>query len=469
MKSGGQRSASNGGSKKKKQLVIASVGLIVLVLGGLGAYTIYVNGTVNEWNNKIYPGVKVNEIDLGGKTKEEGKAILEESFSKKIEDKKIVVKVKNKDKEYDTKYSELDPKFEIDKAVEEAFNYGKDSSLFKKNSLIKEGELNKHEIQLNFTYSDKKLNNLEDKIIKKFNIAAKNAKINIDNGGNISIVPETVGYGINKEELDKNLKEKINGDLDKETLVELEYKENKPKVTKEELSKINGVMGSFSSSYQSSDANRSANIKAATEFVNGTLLMPGEVFSYSEATQRDKSKYKEGNVYINDKVEKDIGGGICQVSSALYRAVMRANLRPAERHNHSMTVGYAKPGLDATVAWGYLDFKIKNTYSTPIYIQGITHNKVTEFKVYGDVKELKGRTYEMENEIIRTIPITEEIIRDPNLKEGTRKVESAGITGYVAKGYQVTYENGKAIKKELVSTDTYKMVPQKVRVGTKKD
>lgn len=185
VKSGGQRSASNGGSKKKKQLIIASVGLIVLVLGGLGAYTTYVNGTVKEWNNKIYPGVTVKGIDLGGKTKEEGKAILEESFSKNIQDKKIVVKVKDRDKEYDTKYSELDPKFEIDKAVDEAFNYGKDNSLFKKNSLIKEGELNKHEIQLNFTYSDEKLNKLEDKIIKKFNIAAKNAKINIDNSGNI--------------------------------------------------------------------------------------------------------------------------------------------------------------------------------------------------------------------------------------------------------------------------------------------
>ncbi|MDY3207405.1 MAG: vanomycin resistance protein VanB, partial [Clostridium baratii] len=124
MKSGGQRSASNGGSKKKKQLIIASVGLIILVLGGLGAYTTYVNGTVKEWNNKIYPGVTVKGIDLGGKTKEEGKAILEESFSKNIQDKKIVVKVKDRDKEYDTKYSELDPKFEIDKAVDEAFNYG---------------------------------------------------------------------------------------------------------------------------------------------------------------------------------------------------------------------------------------------------------------------------------------------------------------------------------------------------------
>ncbi|MEG0238443.1 MAG: VanW family protein [Clostridium sp.] len=468
MKSRVEKTASKDGSKRKKQIIIASIALIVLVCGGIGAYALSINSTVKEWNNKIYPGVTVGGIDLSGKTKEEGMTLLKDNFSNKILDKKIVVKIKDKDKEYDAKYSELEPHYEIEKAVDEAFSYGKDSNVFEQNSIIKKGTSDKHEIQLNFTYSEKNLNNLEDKMIKKFNIAPKNAKMNISSGGNISITPETVGYGVNKEELNKSLKENINGDLDTETLVQLEYKEDKPKVTKEELSKINGVIGSSTSSYQSSDANRSANIAAATEFVNGTLLMPGEVFSYSEATQRDKSKYKEGNVYINDKVEKDIGGGICQVSSALYRAVMKANIRPVERHNHSMTVGYAKPGLDATVAWGYLDLKIKNTYDTPIYILGTTYNKTVDFKVYGDTKELNGKTYDMVNEIVKTIPSTQETINDPSLPEGTRVVESAGITGYVAKGYQVTYENGKVIKKELISTDTYKMIPQKIKVGTKK-
>ncbi len=452
---------------KRKSIIIAIIAVVIMITIGIGAYIVSINSMVNEWNNKIYPKVIVQGIDVGGKSKEEANEILQREFNNKIKNKEIIIEVKNKDKEYETKYSEIDPKYDIDKAIDDAFNYGKNLGIFKKNSLIKNKNGTSHDIKLNFSYSDKKLVELEDKVINKFNIKSQNAKINISNGGNISITPGKVGYGINKEELNKELKAKINGNVDEVTKVEVTDKENKPKVTQEALSKINGVMGSFTTSFQSSDANRSTNIDVATEFVDGTLLMPGEVFSYSDISQTDKSRYKEGNVYINNKVEKDIGGGICQVSSTLYRAVMKANIRSTERHNHSLTVGYSKPSLDATVAWGYLDYKFKNPYDFPIYIQGITHNKNVTFKVYGDVNALGGKTYDMVNEIIKTISPTEEIIKDASLPKGTRIVESAGQTGYVSKGYQVTYENGKVINKELVSTDNYTMVPRKVRVGTK--
>lgn len=452
---------------KRKHIVIATVAVVAMIGIGTGAYIASINSTINEWNNKIYPKVIVQGIDVGGKSKEEATEVLQKEVASKINNKEIIIDVKDKDKKYEAKYSEIDPKYDIEKTVSEAFDYGKDLSIFKKNSLIKNKDGTSHDIQLNFSYSDKKLTELEDKVIKKLNIAPQNAKIDISNSGNISITPGKVGYGINKEDLNKELKAKINGNVGEVTKVEVVDKENKPKVTEEALSKINGVMGEFTTSFQSSDANRATNIDVSTEFVDGTLLMPGDVFSYSDISQTDKSRYKEGNVYINNKVEKDIGGGICQVSSTLYRAVMRANIRSTERHNHSLTVGYSKPSLDATVAWGYLDYKFKNPYDFPIYIQGITNNKNVTFKVYGDVKGLGGKTYDMTNEVIKTISPTEEIIKDPSLPRGTRIVESSGQTGYVSKGYQVTYENGKAINKELVSTDNYAMVPKKVRVGTK--
>lgn len=465
MSSSGDESLSKKGDSKKKIIIGITALASMMIIGGI-AYGVSANNAINEWSNKIYPNVFIKEINVGGMTKEEAKNALNNNYTKNIGNKEIIVNIKGKDKEFKANYSEISPKYDVDKAIDEAFNYGKDSNFFKKNSLIKNKKNYKQEIQLNFTYNKKKLTSLEDKIVKKFTILPKDATISIN--GKILITPEKVGYGVDKKELDNKFKEELNGDIGNETKIVVEEKEVMPKVTKKELSKIDGVMGEFTTSYQSSDSNRATNIQVVTNFVDGTVLMPGEEFSYSETSQKDKSLYKEGNAYINNQVVKDIGGGICQVSTTLYRAVMKANIRSTERYNHSLTVGYSKPGLDATVAWGYLDYKFKNPYDFPIYIKGITHNKMVTFKIYGDVDGLKGRTYDMTNEVLRVINPTEEIIKDPNLEEGKRIVESNGQTGYVARGYQLTYENGQLIKKELVSTDNYAMVPRKVRVGTKK-
>lgn len=454
------------GSSKKKNIIIGAGVAAVLAFAGVFGYISFARENVEKYEDKIYPGVFVGDVDLSGKTLDEAKVLLKDNYTEKIDNKEITIKLEGTNKEFKAKYKDIDPKYDLDLTAEDALKYGKDENLLEKNSLINKGK--KTEIPIKFFYDNKKLVELEEKIIDKLSNKPQDAKITISTGGAKNITEGKSGNVIDKKELDTKLKEAINGDLSKETVLTVDTKVQEPKVLKKDLEKINGVMGEYSSAYTTSDSSRSTNIAVATDFVNGTLLMPGEVFSYSEATQRDKSRYKEGNVYINNKIEKDIGGGICQVSSALYRAVMRANLRPAERHNHSLTVGYAKPGLDATVAWGYLDFKIKNTYDFPIYIQGYTSNKVATFKVYGDKNALGGKTYEMANEIIKTIPPTEKIVKDPTLEEGKRVVESAGQAGYVAKGYQLTYKDGKVINKELVSTDTYAMVQKEVRVGTKK-
>ncbi|MDZ4941438.1 VanW family protein, partial [Clostridium perfringens] len=124
--------------------------------------------------------------------------------------------------------------------------------------------------------------------------------------------------------------------------------------------------------YRDTGDGRVRNMQIAAETVNGTIVMPGEEFSYNALigdTTPDKG-YEKANTYVGNKIVPDYGGGICQVSTALYRAAMRANLRSTERANHSLTGSYSEPGLDATVAYGFVDYKFKNSYDFPIYIQG---------------------------------------------------------------------------------------------------
>ncbi len=112
---------------------------------------------------------------------------------------------------------------------------------------------------------------------------------------------------------------------------------------------------------------RVKNMQIATQIVNGTIVMPGEEFSYNELigdTTPDKG-YEKANTYVGNEIVPDYGGGICQISTTLYRAAMRANLRSTERMNHSLTVSYSEPGLDATVANGVIDYKFKKLIRLP--------------------------------------------------------------------------------------------------------
>ena len=196
--------------------------------------------------------------------------------------------------------------------------------------------------------------------------------------------------------------------------------------------------------------------------------MPGEIFSFNDVVgpRTAERGYKEAGTYVGNKIEPGIGGGICQVSTTIYRAAMKANLRSIERTNHSMAVGYAQPGLDATVSYGYLDYKFKNTYDFPIYIQGNTSGKVVTYSIYGDPSALNGRTYDMASEILETIPPETKVVDDSSLPVGQEVTEGAGMTGYRARAYQITYENGSEVNREVVSTDTYASVGIVVKKGT---
>lgn len=462
--SGRRKSSRKGASERKKKIALMTAGTLVIVVCGLAAYSVSVSNSVKKWDNKIYPGVTVQNINLGGMTKDEAKVKLKESFEGEIDNKVLPIKIGSK--VFELKYSDISPQYDIDATVEEAVKCGKDSGLFEKYLSIK-GKT-KSEIGLAFSYDENKLKEFEEKVIKEVNQAPVNASIKIV-GDKVQVTPEEDGIGVDIDSLDTKIKEALNGDINSENEVDAEAEVTKAEITSEDLAKVKDVMGSFSTSYGTSAAGRSHNIELSTESINGTIVMPGETFSFNDVVgpRTEEAGFQEAGTYVGNKVEPGIGGGICQVSTTLYRAVMRANIRSTERTNHSMAVGYALPGLDATVAYGYLDYKFKNTYDFPIYIQGYTAGKVVTYNIYGDTSALGGKTYDMVNEILETLPPETKVIDDPALDEGTEVNEGGGMTGYRATSYQVTYENGVEVSREKVSTDTYTKVDSTIRKGTK--
>lgn len=176
--------------------------------------------------------------------------------------------------------------------------------------------------------------------------------------------------------------------------ITVEFIDIAPDVNREQLEAINTRVSTFSTGFAPT-ASRGGNIKVATNRLNGIILAPGEVLSVDRKilNRNAANGYFKAGSYLNGKTVQTYGGGVCQVSTTLYGAILRAGIIPVERNAHSMAVGYVPLGLDAAISEGYKDLKIKNTYDSPIYIEGKVNGGTLTFNVYGKADLLSGYTY----------------------------------------------------------------------------
>lgn len=407
--------------KKNNMIILAALPLLLIISTILGVL-FKINSDIKEYDKKIYPNVTIHGTDVGDKNYEEAKKILEDKFLSEL--KEMTINIKAQDKYFSYPYQSISGSYDIEKALNDAFDYGKSEFFLKKYKLIKMGE-NK-DITLDFIYDEEKLKELEENIKKDIHVEPKPATI-IKSGSGFQVNDDIIGCEVDLEDLNNKLKDTFEKHENRQ--LEVIINEIRSPKTGETLRRITGVIGSFETSYASSSYVRGENIEIVTSKINGTLLMPGEEFSYGEFAKKGIGQYGSAPGYVNGQVVNVEGGGICQPCTTLYRAVMRANIRSKERHPHMFTVGYATPGLDATVGgWGALDYKFVNTYDFPIYIEGYTEDRSVYFNIYGDPSVLKGNTYEL----------------------------VSNVYGLTASSYQVTYNsNGQEVNREFIAEDTY--------------
>ena len=244
---------------------------------------------------------------------------------------------------------------------------------------------------------------------------------------------------------------------------------DEPAGTAEELAKVKDVLGTFTTSYSTSGGSRSANVANGCRLINGTTLYPGEEFSAYETVSpfSEANGYYMAGSYLNGQVVDSLGGGICQVSTTLYNAVLRAELEVTERYNHSMIVTYVDPSADAAIAESSgKDFKFKNNTEYPIYIEGTTtSDKHITFTIYGVETRDSNREVSYESVVLERInPDTEVIHADESRPVGYCSVQSAHI-GYKAQLWKVVRENGVEVSREQVNSSSYMKAPRSATVG----
>ena len=316
-------------------------------------------------------------------------------------------------------------------------------------------------IAINYVFvgMDEKLNG----IISEIEFPYKNAEVFYNSKTNkLDFVPETIGIKVNKEVLYS----KIYSSLQTSTNIKVEIPAEvvSAEITEEILKNNIIKQSSFSTSYLSSSKERKNNIRIATERLNGFKIEPNETFSFNEAVGRRLSEngYKEANIIKDGSFVKGVGGGVCQVSTTLYNALLLANVQITEVHKHTLPVSYVKPALDAMVSWSTADLKFKNTTDYPIFILSSCNGSNLTFSIYGNTKDkdikIKTRsviTKEIPYEKDEIIPDVQGKYSDKIMFKGEYVRVKYGKNGYEANSYLDYYKNGKLINTKLIRSCSY--------------
>lgn len=438
-------------------ITAAAVGALLISVG-----VIFYNTSSAEKN--ILNGVYVNNINVGGMTRDNAHKILDEKFNKPIGDRTITLSYGNL--KHPLKYSELKAHYDIDTAVNKAFDYGKTGNIIERtrNRFL----LKKEPVSINIEFMFDK--GIIDKVIKDVNTKAykepKNASISF-NGGNFKVTPDEPGIKVDQEKLGKLIDEAVKPESTIDN-ISIPVQTIEANIKGNMLSKITTKIASFTTAFRPSDINRTENIRIASEQIRGVLVMPGDIFSMNKALgPRVVSKgYKEAPVFINGTVVPGLAGGICQVTSTVYNAALLSNMEIVERRQHGLAVSYVDAGRDATISGNAIDFKFRNINKYPIYVQAVMGKSTLTVNIYG-ANEHPGQSVQITSEVTERIKPDIEYINDPSLENGKRITEEKPITGIKSKTYKKVFQDGKLISSKLISEDFYKPAKGKIRIGTK--
>lgn len=446
-------------------------------------------------STKMAKGISIKGIDVSNLSKKDAREkvanYINNSFTEEIP-------LKHNDFTTSLSTYQLGIYFNLDKAIEKAYNIGKTGNIFQEDYEVLKTIINKTNIDVDFTIDEDLLSHdlsdisskLPDKVVESsYYIDGNNLIITKGQSGQVVNIDKSANYiksQINNLNVNEPIElftedaspstiniESIYNEIHKDpvnayytqnpyvihpsengmdfaiTLDEaknlLQEDKNEytipvkvvyPSVTTNMIGTeaFPDLLSTFSTKYSASNKSRTTNLILAANKINGTVLMPGETFSYNKVVgaRTIAAGYKEAPIYVSGRVENGLGGGICQIASTLYDAAIYANLEIVERSNHQFVPSYIGASRDATVVYGSIDFKFKNNRDYPIKITCSVSGGVANFKIWG----LKSdNDYQVE--------ITSRI---------TNKTSSA----IYSEAYKILKKNGVTVNTVLLSKDTYK-------------
>ena len=515
----------NRNTKKIDKKVIFTILILLLFL----LFISVIFSLINMGNNKIINRVYIGDINISNLSQDEAKEKIETWYK---ETALSNIELTYNELSENITIEQFDSTINSDELIKKACKIGKSGNIIKDNYEILFTLLFKNKIELNIQLNNEKIDKKIEEINSKLPDALQKSNYYIEED-NLIIKKGKKGIQINSEELKKQLNEVIKKEENRKIIIPVNeitpeeidiekiYNEIKkdaqnayisqeplevhshvngvdfaisleeakniveeqkeeyviplkitiPEITLNDLGKeaFPQILGTFSTTYNTSNQNRITNLKLASEKIDGTIILPGETFSYNKVVgERTIAKgYKEAAVYAGGKVVDGIGGGICQLSSTLYNSVLYANLEITSRSNHRFLTSYVTAGRDATVSWGTIDFCFKNTRSYPIKITSEVKNGVVTTSIYG-IKEEKEYEVVIESKVTEVIPYSTKYVKDSTLKEDEEEIVQYGANGAKSETYKIVKYNGIVVSREQISSDIYSPLERIVKRGTKK-
>ncbi len=435
---------------------------LILILMIISAAA-YAGGKHIDAAEKILKGVKVRGTDIGGLTADEAVnklAVLEKQMLS------IPVAINYQGQNHALSLEDVG--FAIDKqqTVSRALQINKTGSFierWRKRRIIAESGLQLPPV---LTINEEKLAEEVNLFAEDVNNPPQDATISVDEHDQVVITPSKNGRKPDIERLAQGLLQELL--VSDQVILTLPVVDVKPNYTTEEIQGmgINGLLSSYSTRFDPQMTNRSYNIRVAANALDGLLVTPGEEVSFNEVVgpRSSEAGYKTAGVIIDNELVEGLGGGVCQVSSTLYNAVLLAGIEIVERSNHSLPVSYVPIGRDATVVYGVVDFKFQNNTGRCLYLKTMVNNGELTIKIFGDT----SRKYKVVIESSVDQVIEPKVIyqQDENLKVGQQVVKQEGSKGYVASLKRLIIKDGVIIREDKLPQSRYNAVNKIIAVGT---
>jgi vancomycin resistance protein YoaR len=394
-----------------------------------------ISSQLSRYTDKIYKNMMIAGINVSHLTREQALHTIKTQYIDNIMQKQITLKLN--DQVFKASLKDFISATNLAEVVDTVFNYPNRLSTLEKWLFLLDDETENFDIK--FDFDQDFIDLFTEHIIAQMDQKPQNAVIAINTQGSISITPHTNGYIVDKQKLAAKIRTSLDTRSDKVIDLLDFVTVIAPENTTSLLQTIDTCITSYSTTF-SPNTGKAKNVELSAQAINGTLLLPGDVFSFNEAigeTTLDKG-YTYGPVIINSRIAEGLGGGICQTSSTLYNAIINSGLSSLSRRPHSKPVGYVPLGLDATVSWNSIDYQFENTLDYPLYIQAYTEDGKLSINIYSN-HVLKNKSYKVKSEVYQVLPASARY----------------AYNGYKVKVIREIYEKNLLKDTEILYVDTY--------------
>lgn len=457
-------------SRYNKRAVLPVAGLTLCALAVIIGINVMFHKTISKYDaDIIISGVMIGNTDVSGMSTAEAKEAVTLA-AQEYAARTLVLSLAD-DQQAEATLEELGMSVpDLDDAVRKAAAYGKEGSPATCYKILKSAEKGENHKVFPITYEVTE-ESAGDVLNEKLGgLLPKPTDARLSQSDGETVVTEDVsGQKVDVAKTVENINQDIAGGnaADGQT-VTVKTKEFRADITADTLREITDVLGSFTTYYGDSAEGRKKNVESGSSHIGGTLVEPGEEVSADKlmAPYTEENGYAMAGSYANRQIVESMGGGICQVSTTLYNALLLAEVEITERYAHSMKVTYVEPSMDAAIADDVKDLKFRNNMETPIYIESVCADGNLTFNVYGKETRPENRTIEYVSESLDEVESDETLYVATEEPVGTMYTQNDGMKGLEAQLWKVVYEDGEEVSRDKVNYSYYMASGKTVAVGT---